>query len=92
MAAVGLDPRYATHSCRHSYATHLYRASGNDLDVVQEQLGHASIKTTTIYAKVTKEDKARAADALAKAYRSSQQNRASGASQARRAQMGADIR
>ena len=24
MAAVGLDPRYATHSCRHSYATHLF--------------------------------------------------------------------
>ena len=69
MAAVGLDPRYATHSCRHSYATHLYRASGNDLEVVQEQLGHASIKTTTIYAKVTKEDKLKAANALANAYR-----------------------
>ncbi len=74
MAAVGLDPRYATHSCRHTYATHLYRACGGDLEVVQEQLGHASIKTTTIYAKVTKEDKTRAADALAKAYRSSQRN------------------
>jgi site-specific recombinase XerD len=68
MAAVGLDPRYATHSCRHTYATHLYRASGGDLEVVQEQLGHASIKTTTIYAKVTKEDKLRAANALAKTY------------------------
>jgi site-specific recombinase XerD len=84
MAALGPDPRYATHSSRHSFATHLYRASGNDLEVVQEQLGHASIKTTTIYAKVTKEDKARAADALAKAYRRSQQNRASGASWRRR--------
>ncbi len=84
MAAVGLDPRYATHSCRHSYATHLYRACGGDLEVVQEQLGHASIKTTTIYAKVTKEDKARAADALAKAYRNSQRNWGSGASQSRR--------
>ncbi len=80
MAAVGLDRRYATHSCRHTYATHLYRACGGDLEVVQEQLGHASIKTTTIYAKVTKEDKVRAADALAKAYRSSKQNRETGAS------------
>jgi len=71
MAAVGLDPRYATHSCRHTYATHLYRASGNDLEVVQEQLGHASIKTTTIYAKVTKEDKLKAANALAKAFQES---------------------
>ncbi len=84
MGAVGLDPRYATHSCRHTYATHLYRACGGDLEVVQEQLGHASIKTTTIYAKVTKEDKARAADALAKAYRSSQKNRETGASWRRR--------
>ncbi len=39
-----------------------------------------SIKITTIYAKVTKEDKARAADALAKAYRDSQRNRGTGAS------------
>ncbi len=84
MGAVGLDPRYATHSCRHTYATHLYRACGGDLEVVQEQLGHASIKTTTIYAKVTKEDKVRAADALAKAYRGSQRNSASGASWCRR--------
>jgi len=72
MAAVGLDPRYATHSCRHTYATHLYRASGGDLEVVQEQLGHANVKTTTIYAKITKEDKLRAANALAKAFRNSQ--------------------
>ncbi len=79
-----MDPRYATHTCRHTYATHLYRASGADLEIVQEQLGHASIKTTTIYAKVTREDKLRAADALGKAYRDSQQNRASGASWPRR--------
>jgi site-specific recombinase XerD len=90
MAAVGLDPRYATHSCRHSYATHLYRASGADLEIVQEQLGHASIKTTTIYAKVTKEDKARAADALAKAYRDSQRNGRTGASWPRRRPPSAD--
>jgi site-specific recombinase XerD len=80
MAAVGLDPRYATHTCRNSYATHLYRASGADLEVVQEQLGHASIKTTTIYARVTKEDKLQAADALGKVYRDSQQDRQRGAS------------
>jgi integrase len=64
LVAVGLDPWYATHTCRHTYATHLYQASGADLEIVQEQLGDASIKTTTIYAKVTEEDKARAADAL----------------------------
>ncbi len=84
MAAVGLDPQYATHTCRHTYATHLYRASGADLEIVQEQLGHASVKTTTIYAKVTKEDKLHAANALAKVFRNSQQNRASGTSWHRR--------
>ena len=39
-----------------AFATYLYRVSGHDLEVVQEQLGHASIKTTTIYARITKED------------------------------------
>ena len=84
MAAIGLDPRYSTHSCRHSYATHLYRVSGNDLEVVQEQLGHASINTTTIYARITKEDKLRAANALARAYSDSQRKGESGASWPRR--------
>jgi integrase len=74
-----LDPRYTTHSCRRTYATILNRACGGDLKVVQEQLGHAGIKTTTIHAKVTKEDKAWDADSLAEAYRSLQQNRESGA-------------
>ena len=91
MAAVGLDSRYATHSCRHSYATHLYRASGADLEVVQEQLGHASIKTTTIYAKVTKEDKARAADALTKAYRGREPKGPSGGIWTRRRSPSAEI-
>jgi hypothetical protein len=44
-------------------------ARGGELEVVQEQLGHANIKTTTIYAKVTREDKLKAANALAKTYR-----------------------
>ncbi len=45
-AVVGLDP---------TGAPHLYRASGADLEIVQEQRGHRSIKTTTLYAKVTRE-------------------------------------
>ena len=84
MAAVGLDPRYATHSCRHTYATNLYRVSGHDLKVVQDQFGHANVKTTTIYARVTKEDKLKAANALSRMYQHSQQNHACGASWLRR--------
>jgi hypothetical protein len=56
MTAVGLDPHDATP---------LSRARGADLEVVQEQLGHA---------KGTKEDKLHAANALAKLFRDSQQN------------------
>ncbi len=41
---------------------------------------HASIKTTTIYARVTKEDKLQAANALAKAFQTPQQDRSTGAS------------
>jgi integrase/recombinase XerD len=91
LAAVGLDPRYSTHSCRHSYAVGLHRASGVDLEAVQEQLGHADVKTTQIYARITKEDKLRAANALAKAYHNSQQKGTSGASWPRRPRVSAGI-
>jgi hypothetical protein len=67
-------------------------AYARDLEVVQEQLGHARIKTTTIYARVTKEDKLQAADAPAKAFRHSQQNSTSGVSRHRRAPVRAGVR
>ncbi|MFA5220784.1 MAG: site-specific tyrosine recombinase/integron integrase [Methanoregula sp.] len=43
-APLGITP----HKIRHSYASELYRRSKN-LRVVQENLGHTSIKTTEIY-------------------------------------------
>jgi len=43
-APLGITP----HKIRHSYASELYRRSKN-LRVVQENLGHSSIKTTEIY-------------------------------------------
>jgi site-specific recombinase XerD len=52
------------HDLRHTYASHLYRASGNNLRLVQKQLGHASVKTTEIYAHVLDDDAEKAVSAL----------------------------
>jgi integrase/recombinase XerC len=40
------------HDFRHRYATELYEASGHDLVLVAQMLGHASVKTTTVYTRV----------------------------------------
>lgn len=51
-AYAGLSPHYSIHSLRHTYACHLYKASGWNLRLVQKHLGHARIITTQVYADV----------------------------------------
>jgi integrase len=48
---VGLES-FTVHALRHSIATHLLEA-GFDLAVIREHLGHASLSSTLIYAKIT---------------------------------------
>jgi integrase len=53
---VDIPTRFSIHSCRHTYASLLYKASDFNLRLVQKQLGHRSIQTTQIYADVLSED------------------------------------
>ena len=55
LKAAGITKPLSVHCLRHSFATKLYSLSG-DLHLVQRALGHRSIATTEIYARV--EDKA----------------------------------
>ena len=52
----GLSSRYSIHSLRHTYATNLYKASGYNLRLVQQQLGHSSVSTTSVYSAVVSKD------------------------------------
>jgi len=61
----GLPSTYSIHACRHSYGTYLYQKTKN-LRLVQKQLGHSSITTTTVYTDVPMEETIDAVNGLYK--------------------------
>ena len=62
----GLPFHYHIHCLRHTYATFLLIASNYNYKFVQEQLGHASITTTQVYASVIESEGRKALDKMYK--------------------------
>lgn len=59
----GTDKSATLRTLRHSYATHLLEA-GVSLPVIQKNLGHSSIRTTSIYLHVAQNKRADSADCI----------------------------
>jgi len=51
----GIDKHISWHQSRHSMATVICLSNGMPLEVVSSVLGHECIKSTEVYAKITKE-------------------------------------
>jgi site-specific recombinase XerD len=59
----GIQKHVTVHTLRHSYATHLLEA-GVNLRRIQAYLGHASLKSTSIYTHLTRDGEERATETI----------------------------
>ena len=55
LRALGVTVRRPMHGLRSFFATRLYAASGHDLLMVRDMLGHTSVNTTALYAQVAQD-------------------------------------
>jgi integrase/recombinase XerD len=55
MLKAKINKKIGIHGLRHSYATHLLEV-GTDISFIQKLLGHNDVRTTLIYAQVSKKD------------------------------------
>ena len=62
----GLPSHYSIHCLRHTYGSHLYKSSGNNIRLVQKQLGHSSVRVTEVYANLMSKDAKIAVEGLYK--------------------------
>ncbi|TFI49424.1 integrase, partial [Diaphorobacter sp. DS2] len=51
----GLLQSLHPHCCRHTFATHML-ARGADLEFIADEMGHANLNTTRVYARIPTED------------------------------------
>ena len=63
MIRAGVEKHITFHCARHTYAT-LQLSLGTDIYTVSKLLGHKSLKTTEIYAKVIDQKKVEAANRI----------------------------
>jgi len=60
----GLSTHFRFHDLRHTYCTRLYKSSHYNLRLVQQQAGHSSPNTTTVYAHVLDQDIEQAVESM----------------------------
>ncbi len=63
IADAGIKKKITFHCFRHTYAT-LQLAGGTDIHTLSKMMGHSSIRTTQIYAKIVDENKMRATNVI----------------------------
>ena len=64
-AMCGINKKLTFHTARHTFATTVSLCQGLPLETLQKVMGHKSIRTTQIYAKITHEKLSHDADLLA---------------------------